>query len=138
MLEADDKCRDMGFCVSKVIYGKYKEEDMIHVARKSQFAIWISGTESQNIALLEVLSMGVPVYVWEQTEQSYGGQVMTGLSNAPYFDSRCGIIHDGMGRFEEFLTNVRAGKYAPRDYVVEQFSLEKRAQQYYDIVTSSL
>jgi glycosyltransferase involved in cell wall biosynthesis len=136
--QAEEKLREVNFCATKLIYGKYKEDDLITASNKAHFAIWISGTESQNIALLEVLSMNVPVYVWEQTEQSYGGELMTGLSNAPYFDERCGIIHDGMGRFEEFYDKAMRGEYKSREYVLEQFSLEKRAQQYYDIVTSSL
>lgn len=114
-------------------YGSYAEEELVAAVRKCDFAVWISGTESQNIALLEVLSSGIPVYVYDQLEQSYAGQLMEGLTSAPYFDSRCGMKETNADRLAEFIDKYT--QYNPRDYIMDYFTLDKCAKDYYKMIT---
>jgi glycosyltransferase involved in cell wall biosynthesis len=56
----------------------------------------------------------------------------------PYFDARCGVRFRDSGEFaaklSEFLDLQRAGAFAPRDYVLENLTLEKCAADFVKIL----
>jgi hypothetical protein len=99
--------------------------------------------ESQGIALQEAMSMNIPVFAWDQGKwldpNRFGwGEMDTPASTVPYFDERCGSKFQDLGAFYEgfegFWKNVTGDKYAPREYVLENLTLEKSAQRMLDIV----
>ena len=53
-------------------------------------------------------------------------------SAAPYFDARCGIILDSMDRLEDglHLMRERLDCFRPREFVLENLSLEKQAREF--------
>lgn len=117
-------------------YGQYTEPELIEACKTCRFGIMLTGTESQGIALLEILSMGTPLYVLDITQYRHRktGYIFNGASSAPFFcDNRCGIKHKDITYIDVFLNNIPT--YSPREYVVENFTLEKCAQRYYDIIT---
>jgi len=127
----EEVMKELDECDVKTIpitYGKYQEEELLSATRKADFAVWIGGTESQNIALLEVLSAGVPVYVYDQLEQSYAG-----LTSAPYFDERCGRKETVPDYLPDFINDVL--KYKPRDFIMEHFTVDHCARKYYQQLT---
>jgi hypothetical protein len=119
------------------VYGKYKEEEFIQGIKKSKFGIFLTGTESQGIAYLEVLSMGCPIYMIDTQEFLYESCRYTDplISAAPYFDESCGVktLSKSLGvEFDTFINNL--AKYQPRNYVVNNHTLKLGAQKYYDIL----
>lgn len=126
---------------SVIKYGAYTEDEFIRACNTSRCAIWLAGTESQNIALLECMAMGVPVLVYDQTLFQYNGFEMQGASSAPYFDDRCGVKRIGrefdISDIKAFIGHSTACAYNPRDYVLENFTLDRCARKYYDIVTNT-
>ena len=56
------------------------------------------------------------------------------VSSVPYWDERCGVkFADGEdleAAFDQFWRGVEAGSYAPRQMVLERFTLEKCARDY--------
>ena len=56
----------------------------------------------------------------------------------PYWDERCGLKFTGRGdvlrAFDSFWFGVEAGMYAPREMIVERFTLEDQATAYLDLV----
>ena len=116
-------------------YGQYQENDLINACHDCRYGIMLTGTESQGIALLEILSMETPLYIIDVTQYRHRktGFTFNGASSAPFFDDRCGIKHKDISRLEEFINNLE--NYKPRDYVLENFTLEKCAMRYYNILT---
>ena len=122
-------------------YGQYTEDEFIAACSLCSFAVVLSNTETQGIAYQEMMSMGLPCYILDHTVwklpvpwmEQYAG--FPRATSAPYFDeSRCGILCKNPSRFEEFLDNL--DNYSPRDYVLENLTLEKSATKYMDIITS--
>ena len=48
-----------------VQYGEYGEEAFKMVVNEAKFCFLINGTESQGIAVQEIMSMGVPIIAWD-------------------------------------------------------------------------
>jgi hypothetical protein len=118
-------------------YGKYKEHELINAIKQSKFGILLTGTESQGIAYMEMLSSNVPLFVFNQNYLTFRGRkykVETNISSVPYFDSMCGIISNELNfnKFDEFLSNIN--NYKPRDYILENHTLKKSAEKYYNIL----
>lgn len=116
-------------------YGKYKNDDLIQLTKNCRFCILLTGTESQGIAYMEILSSGIPCYVIDQTIFSYNGITFPATS-VPYFNDKCGVIDNmEMKSFTFFLDNVN--NFSPRDYILSNHTLEISANKYLDILSES-
>lgn len=122
----------LGLTYKVITYGDYEEAEYIKTLHECECAIWLVGTESQNIALMELLSCNIPVYVIDQREFMYRDFIWMGASSAPYFDERCGVKCNSMLDFQKFYE--RLNDYAPREYILDNHTLEKGAQKYVDIL----
>ena len=108
-------------------YGKYEEKELIDACNSCRFAILHTNTESQGIAYMEILSMNVPCFVYDTPMwQDFGKQFPA--TSVPYFDDSCGSKTD----FESFLNNL--DNYTPREYIIENHTLEKSAEKYVQII----
>jgi len=116
----------------KIEYGSYTEEDLIALANSSRFCVTVTRTESQGIAYQEILSMNVPMYVIDKTIWDDMPDISFPATSAPYFDDRCGIKHLDLSRFDEFLS--RLNEYSPREYILENLTLEKCASEYISLL----
>lgn len=133
-LEALD---DMGQTYEVFVYGEYEEAAYIEALRRCRYAVWVVGTESQNIAIMEAWAMGVPTYILDENDFQYGGFSAPGIaSSAPYFHPLCGGIEGDMGRFEEFLDLLP--EFDPRGFMESNHTLEHGAQRYLDILIKRL
>jgi len=125
-----------GITHTTIKYGSYTESQLIELCRTSKFCVLMTGTESQGIAQMEIMSMNVPLYVFNQTFFKYCNFTMEGASSIPFFDvERCGtyVNNNSFDRFDLFMDKLDS--YNPREYILENFTLKKCAQVYYDIVT---
>lgn len=116
-------------------YGKYDSKAMAKYSNAVGYAMVLSGTESQGIALMEIMATGTPVFVLNQPKWNEFDS-----TSAPYFDGRCGKIAElndpgCYSEWEDFLGKVDS--YSPRDYIMENHTLEKSAQKYLDILTGA-
>jgi len=108
---------------------KYSEDEYIEYLQQAKYGIWVGQHESQGYALEEALSFDVPLFVWDVTSMNqevgpnYDNHPATTI---PYWDERCGeYFHreDEMEHtFDLFLSKLHT--YKPRDYVVENLSLD--------------
>jgi hypothetical protein len=105
--------------------------------------IYFCEHESQGIALQEAMSMNLPVFAWDQEKwldpsRMAWGETDTPASSVPYFDERCGATFRDLNSFREkfdrFWEKVTEKKYAPREYVLENLTLEKSAGRMLEIV----
>jgi glycosyltransferase involved in cell wall biosynthesis len=120
-------------------YGEYVPKDFQKALSRCKAMIFLSETESQGIAYQECLSSGVPVFAWNRgwwLDPLNAAKIPA--SSVPYFDDRCGMKFDGLPQFKErlgeFMEKLHAGKFSPRDYILENLTLEKCAQRYLDIL----
>lgn len=133
-----------GRSVEIIRYGHYKEIDYKAALARCRSMIFLSEHESQGIACQQALSSGVPVFAWDrggpwQDPEYFPDRVRYegGVSSVPYFDERCGMTFTDAGGFAAdwgtFWARVDGGGFAPRDYVIENLTLEKGARHYYDL-----
>ncbi len=122
-------------------YGHYNEQEYISYLRECKYGIWLGRHESQGFALEEALSSNVPLLVWDVTsmKQEYGYNYDDYYATCiPYWDERCGEYFYNMNEFEDkfnlFLSKLNM--YKPREYVVENLSIEVREKALIELIES--
>lgn len=129
-----------GLRVAIIRYGFYREEEFHALLARCRAMLFLCEHETQGIAYQQTLSAGVPILAWDrggpwQDPAYYPDRVVFGpVTSVPYWDDRCGLTFQGLRDFEEqldrFLERLRIGDFAPRDYVLENLTLERCAAMY--------
>jgi len=138
--------RTSGVSFREIRYGHYREEEFQRELARCKAMVFLCEHETQGIAYQQALAAGVPIFAWDrggfwQDPSYYPERVKFGpVSSVPYWDERCGMTFADIAAFErqweEFWKSASAGYYAPRDYVVENLTLEKCARKYAAIAES--
>lgn len=122
---------------------KYDEPEYLNYLQQAKFGIWLDAHESQGFALEEALSCNVPLLVWnvQSMNQEYGSQYNDiPATTIPYWDSRCGEYFykdvDFISTFQLFLSKLDS--YQPRQYVLENLSMEFCEQQFINILQNMI
>jgi len=133
-----------GFKVANIRYGFYKEEYFHELLNRSRAMLFLCEHETQGIAYQQALSCGVPILAWDrggfwQDPSYYPHKVQyEPVSSVPYWDDCCGVkfqnINEFPNKLEEFLDKLSSQYFAPRDYILNNLTLEKCAQNYLDIL----
>jgi hypothetical protein len=115
-------------------YGKYKEDELKHLSSTSKFCISLVGTESQGIGIMEIMSIGCPVYVIDEKQFKYGGYTFDGhnVSSTPYFNNECGLIDKDLSKIDLFVNTIHS--YNPSNYIMNNHTCRHGAQKYIDIL----
>ncbi|MDQ3820991.1 MAG: glycosyltransferase [Acidobacteriota bacterium] len=121
-------------------YGFYREEDFRILLARSRAMIFLCEHETQGIAYQQALSCDVPILAWDQggywQDPSYYPHKVkfSPVSSVPYWDHRCGIKFRDFADFEEkidrFLAQQMRQELRPRDFILENLTLEKCAELY--------
>tara|TARA_Y100000114_G_scaffold36710_1_gene32223 strand:+ start:17857 stop:18681 length:825 start_codon:yes stop_codon:yes gene_type:complete len=127
-VDVTKKLKSRNLSYEELRYGDYDEKDLIELAQRSKFVVTLTSTESQGIAYQELLSMNLPCYVFERDMWRDRPGFSCPASSAPYFDSRCGIKCKDVSFLDTFINDLE--KYAPRDYILDNLTLEKCASEY--------
>ncbi len=119
------KHREIRYEVIK--YGSYSQSQLKTVLSRVSAAIWIGGTESQGLALLECWAMDVPTLVLKTTSwHSPDGQLYS-ASSAPYMTEAVGQFSSSSvfrnEDFENFFSKLK--DFSPRATVNDSFNLAK-------------
>jgi len=124
-----------------ISYGQYDHNELIEKLKNSKAVIFLCEHETQGFAYQQILSTNTPILAWDrggywQDPQYYPKIVkFSPVSSVPYWAERCGIKFTGAGDFENnletFMKNLDT--FAPRDYIMENLTLEKCGQLYLDI-----
>ena len=134
-----DFLRERALSYGEVRYGAYRPDEYRTLLRQCRAMIFLCEHESQGIAYQEALSSGVPILAWDQgrfldPNRVAWGQPEIPATSVPYWDERCGVKFLGADDFPaklgEFLDGLRAGRFAPRDYILEHLTLEQCARAY--------
>lgn len=121
-------------------YGDYQQEDFLNLLKRSKAMIFLCEHETQGLAYQQTLSCGVPILAWDrggywQDPSYYPHKVkFESVSSVPYWDERCGVkfknINEFPAKLEEFMEKLNSQQFAPRDYILENLTLEKCANSY--------
>lgn len=119
-----------------VQYGNYTNDQLYDLCNRSKFAILLTGTESQGIAYMQILSTNTPCYVfnkpyWTPENKQYP---CFSATSVPYFDDKCGMITDEFDRehFKDFLKWV--DNFLPREYILRNHTERHSFDTLFDIM----
>lgn len=138
--------RARGLSFAELRYGFYREEEFRKLLDASRSMIFLCEHETQGIAYQQALSCGVPIFAWDVegpwTDPTYyPHRVVYGpVTSVPYWDERCGAKFKDAQTFRQgwngFWDGVKEARYKPRDYILENLTLERCARAYVDIARS--
>lgn len=134
-------CNKLGLSYSVIRYGSYKEEDFMRLLNHVKFGILLDCHESQGFAVQEMLSMNVPLVVWDAKDmfvEGYGhlrGHYQLKSTSVTSWDSSCGLIvdegtvEDGIRAMSEHYRD-----YAPRDFIVRKLGPAACMKRWVDLL----
>ena len=126
-----------GISYRMVEYGGYDEIGFRNLVNQAKFCFLINGTESQGIAVQEIMSMGLPIIAWDIKEWlDQGEEYRVPATSVPFWDERCGEKFYSINKLEETFDNfyARINDYDPKAYVKENLSFESSVKTLLDIL----
>jgi glycosyltransferase involved in cell wall biosynthesis len=133
-----------GLTWEELRYGRYEPTDLGEALARCRAAVFLCEHETQGLAYQQMLSADVPIFAWDrggywQDPDYFPDRVKFGpVTSVPYWDERCGMTFRDAAAFEadfgEFWEGVRSGQFAPRDYVLNNLTLEIAAAAYLEHV----
>ena len=136
--------RKYGHSFTEVRYGSYREEEFLNALQECRTMVFLCEHETQGIAYQQALSCGVPILAWDRggywrDPAYYPHKVkFSPATSVPYWDERCGRkFKDGddfVVEWLQFWDEFQLRRLKPRDYIMENLTLEKSAHQYVNFV----
>ena len=106
-------------------YGSYTQDNFRRALASVKFCVIIDNTESQGIAIQEMMAAGKPLFVWDTPVWDHMGQeYAVPASSVPYWSQECGERVVEKEHLDLSLDNFlgRITTYTPRDYVDRELS----------------
>ena len=118
-------------------YGTYGEDGFKQLVNSAKFCFLINGTESQGIAVQEIMSMGVPIIAWDIKEWLDQGEAYrVPATSIPYWDERCGEVFFNIDDLEVTFSKFYAtlDQYDPKAFIKDNLSFECSVKTLLDIL----
>ena len=111
LIESINFLQQKNLTFETIQYGSYTQNDFRNLLSKVKFCFIIDGTESQGIAIQEMMAYNKPLFVWDVREWNHmGDQYTVPASSVPYWTDNCGkrfFDLSGMkDSFDEFYDNI--------------------------------
>ena len=118
-------------------YGNYKEVEFKKALSIVDFAIFISQSESQGIALAESWSMNVPTFVWKIKISKINNVKYQYTSAAPYLSSETGYFFSNIKQLEKIIKNYYKNKFEfkPRLWILNNMTDKQSVKNILSILT---
>jgi glycosyltransferase involved in cell wall biosynthesis len=132
-----------GFSFEEIRYGSYRPETYRAALARCRAMIFLCEHESQGLAYQECLSSGLPILTWDQGRWLDPNRYAWGTpdvyaTSVPYWDERCGVKFNSLREFperlHEFLAKLESESFEPREYILENLTLERCARRYVELV----
>ena len=120
-----------------VEYGGYGEDGFKQLVNSAKFCFLINGTESQGIAVQEIMSMGVPIIAWDIKEWLDQGEAFrVPATSIPYWDERCGEVFFNIDELDVTFSKFYAtlDEYDPKAFIKNNLSFECSVKTLLDIL----
>jgi hypothetical protein len=139
VIKAELKRKNLSFV--EIRYGSYNEKQYREALQNCRAMIFLCEHEGQGLACQECLASDVPVLAWDQGWCLDPNRFVWGVPNipatsVPYFDERCGVRFRNIEEFPEKLAEFldRRPRMAPRNYILDNLTLEKCSGHYLQIL----
>ena len=128
--------RHYGYDPVRIRYGSYNQETYKKLLDQSQFAVFITRSESQGIALAEAWAMDVPTLNFDPGSLTYRGRTYSIVSSCPYLTKFTGKTWKTMNDFEFLLKKYGeiSKFFSPRKWICQNMSDQISAQQLLSII----
>ena len=126
-----------GLSYRMVEYGTYGEDGFKQLVNSAKFCFLINGTESQGIAVQEIMSMGVPIIAWDIKEWLDQGEAYrVPATSIPYWDERCGEVFFNIDDLKVTFSKYYAtlDQYDPKAFIKDNLSFECSVKTLLDIL----
>ena len=125
---------ELNFSADVIEYGNYNPAEFKKKLSNSFFAIFVSRSESEGIALVEAWSMDVPTVVYNPGDFIYGGKLVKEISACPYLNERVGKDWKTIEELRSLLLKMKQNKFSfePRKFVLENLTDEITAKDLVD------
>jgi glycosyltransferase involved in cell wall biosynthesis len=123
-----------GLSYQVLVIGAHHSNDFADGLKRSRALAFLCEHETQGLAYQEAMATNTPVFAWDEGkigDPSLTNQPGLAVSSVPYFDARCGTkfkLDELEPRFDEFWE--RCDGFRPREYVLENLSFERCAENY--------
>lgn len=130
--------KSKGLSYNVISYGSYVEDQLEILCDQSRFCFLLNGTESQGIAVQEMMARDMPMFVWDVKEwNDQGASYAVPASSIPYWSNECGVrfynsIEMGLA-FDEFCGKI----YKPRKFIEEQMSFKASVNRLLEIFNAA-
>jgi glycosyltransferase involved in cell wall biosynthesis len=137
------KLKALGVKTKTIRYGSYTPDEYRRALKRSHSMLFLSEHESQGLACQEALSSNVPVFAWDPGQcldpnRFAWGSPHIPATSVPYWDERCGMKFSDLDDFERnvatFWEHVNGKQFSPREYIVDNLTLEGCARHYVSII----
>ena len=117
-------------------YGNYSQNALEILAPESDFCFVLNGTESQGIAIQEIMSYNTPMFVWDiESWEDQGSEWSVPATSIPYWSDECGErfvnVDDMDVTFDKFYSRIN--EYNPRKYIEDNLSYKKSVEKLLEI-----
>jgi hypothetical protein len=128
----------LGLTFKELVYGNYYPGEYMIALQQCKGMIFLVEHESQGIACQECLSSDIPIFAWDQgycldPDTFKNNKPIVPATSIPFFDERCGTKFKDFQEFEMkfqiFWEAAINEKYRPREYIMENLTLEKSAEK---------
>ena len=116
-----------GWQVSVTVYGDYSLELWKDALDQSIAAVFMTGTESQSIALAEAWAMDIPTFIYEVSALHplfVFGRWWPHANEGPYINHMNGARWSTVDGLLNLLNDMPAQPWAPREYVLNTMTDE--------------
>lgn len=108
-----------------ISYGGYSESDLELLSSHSKFCFLLNGTESQGIAVQEIMASNTPMFVWDVDKwNDQGSEWSVSATSVPYWSNLCGekFYHysEMEDKFNQFYDKINY--YNPLSFVEKNLS----------------
>lgn len=124
-------------------YGSYNHRELQSKLKKTKAAIFLCEHETQGLAYQQILATNTPILAWDRgsfwEDPCYFPERVKfePVSSVPYWDQRCGLTFRSIEDFPlllgEFNKKLKDKFFSPRDYILQNLTLEICARKYVDI-----
>ncbi|BDC34782.1 hypothetical protein Noda2021_07400 [Candidatus Dependentiae bacterium Noda2021] len=129
-IAAEDIIRKYGYNPTRLRYGAYSTDHYKSVLHGCQFAVFLSRSESQGVALAEAWAMDVPTFVWNPQAMSAYGKVYNPVSACPYLTDAQGKDWQTLEQLDSLVSNFKNNhhSFTPRAWTLEHMTDQHSAQ----------
>lgn len=129
-VHVEELLKSRGYTPTRLRYGTYSIDHYKNVLDSCEFAVFISRSESQGIALAEAWAMNLPTFVWNPGQLYYAGKQYNPVSSCPYLTDQQGKEWKTISELEVLLDEYQHGTcvFCPREWVSEHMTDKKSAE----------